>query len=334
MAVRRPSVESRSRFDVRILGPFEVYRDGVRLPTERWQKRIGRLFKLLVTAPDLRVSRDALVETLWPETSPQAGMSNLRLLVHLLRHVLTSQEASTDSDSLRSGRHEARPTQSLAVVTQGGWVALNPAWIWELDLDRFERLARSDEQHARVEAASLYRGEPLPEDRYDDWATPVRERIQRTWRSLCLGLAHQYTRDGSLPRAVQWVERVLESDPLDEEAVRELMGLLGQLRRRAEALQRYRQFERRLDEELDLRPAPETFAVVADLRASAGQSRRYRVALSSGRPHRPRQAHRPSDAELSLPLIPGSRRQRGAAGTNASGAGRAQCSCNRGSGPR
>jgi DNA-binding SARP family transcriptional activator len=256
----QPVAQSIPRSEVGILGSFEVYRDGVRLPTDRWQNRISRLFKLLVTAPDHRMSRDDLIEILWPATAPQAGASNLRLLVHLLRQALAREESAP----------EGRESRCSAIVTHGGWVALNPDWTWEVDLDRFEQLALSEELQDRENAAALWRGQPLPEDRYDDWSLPIRQRIERVYRDLCLGLARNGRHLGSPQRAVQWLERILDHDPLDEEALQELLSLLADMGRRTEALQRYRHFERRLDEELDLRPTQETFAVVTGLHAPDG----------------------------------------------------------------
>ena len=102
MTALQPVAQSIPRSEVGILGSFEVYRDGVRLPTDRWQNRISRLFKLLVTAPDHRMSRDDLIEILWPATAPQAGASNLRLLVHLLRQALAREESAPEGRGVLS----------------------------------------------------------------------------------------------------------------------------------------------------------------------------------------------------------------------------------------
>src|SRR5207244_658112 len=117
------------------------------------------------------------------------------------------------------------------------------------------------------EAAALYGGEPLPEDRYEDWAQPIRERVQRSWRDLCMRLASGYEEEGELDRALSWVDRLLAEDPLDEDAVQRVLGLTLALGRRAEGVRRYGEFERRLREELDAEPVPETVALAEELTA-------------------------------------------------------------------
>ena len=240
-------------FRVCVLGPFELGRDGRAVDTTGWQPRVRSLFLLIATAPGRRRSRDEVIDLLWPDATPESGSGNLRYTLHVLRRALGTVD----------------PTP---VVFEQGWIALNPAYRWEVDLERFEELASArDEVGALEQAAALYRGEPLVESRYDDWATPVRERVQRSWRDLCLRLASVCRALGSVEEAAGWLERLLDTDPLDEEALRELLPLLAAMGRRTDALRRYQQFERRLREELDVPPAPETIALVDGLRGQKAE---------------------------------------------------------------
>jgi DNA-binding SARP family transcriptional activator len=157
-----------TRYRVALLGPFTLERDGTPLDTSHWQLRVLTLFKLLATANDRRRLQDEIIDLLWSEAPPDAGAGNLRQLIHRLRLAL--------------GEGEPSP-----LLSDRGWIALNPSYEWEIDLDRFEELIETaaGDITALLEAAALYRGEPLAEDRYDDWAVPVRTRIQRDWRQLC-----------------------------------------------------------------------------------------------------------------------------------------------------
>lgn len=245
-----PSASGASHFDVLLLGPFSLFRDGRPLDTSAWQRKVHSLFRLLLTATDRRRSRDDLVAILWPDTNGEAGSRNLRVVLHMLRKALGAGDIPT-------------------ILSEWGWVALNPAHEWDCDLDRFEELAASSEQSiAGLEhAAGFYRGEPLADDRYDDWAIAVRARVQRIWRDLCLRLAERHRELGALETTIAWLDRTLDSDPLDEDAMRRLLVVLGQLNRRTEALRRYQNFAQRLKDELDASPAAETTEVVAELRA-------------------------------------------------------------------
>lgn len=238
-----------SRFRVLVLGSFALERDGVQIDTSRWQRRIEVLFKLLAIAPNRQRLRDELVDLLWPETPPERGLGNLRMLVHRLRLAMGEGPAPVLSDH--------------------GWIALNPAYNWELDLERFEALAaEADGDITALErAAALYRGEPLIEDRYEDWAMPIRERAQRTWRDICLRLGNHYRSHGSYDDAARWFERVLTDDPVDEEALRGLLVVHAGAGRPGEAMRRFRHFERQLADELGVPPAAETVNLVEGIKA-------------------------------------------------------------------
>lgn len=246
---------SASHFDVLVLGPLTVYRDGLPVDAGAWQSKVRSLLRILAVAPGKRRLRDELVDILWPEADPEAGPRNLRVVAHMLRKGLGGGE----------------PTP---ILSEHGWMALNPAHEWDLDLDRFEHGIAVATQIAELEeVAGLYRGEPLPEERYEDWALPVRVRVFRMWRDLCLHLARLHREAGRHEAAVRWLEPVLEADRTDEEAMRALLQELGALGRRSEALRLYTAFAQRLHDELELEPAPETRAVVLELRQKAGATR-------------------------------------------------------------
>ncbi|HEX8917954.1 MAG TPA: BTAD domain-containing putative transcriptional regulator [Chloroflexota bacterium] len=262
-----------SQFRVLLLGPFVLLRDGVPVDTAHWQRRVETLFKLLAVAPERRRLRDELIEILWPHTSAETGAANLRLLTHRLRSTLT----------------EGTPGNGPApVLAERGWVFLNPAHDWELDLDQLvAAVAAAGHDPQKLEAAAeLYRGEPLLEDRYDDWAVPARESAQRAWRELCLRLGAIYLRDSHAERAVSWFERSLQTDPLDEEALRGLLRALSGEGRRSDALRLYAAFEQRLRAEMNASPAPETVALAERIRTGEG----------APDPRRPQRAVAPSSA--------------------------------------
>jgi len=200
--------EEASRYRVVVLGPFALLCNGVPVQTSRWQHRVQTLFKLLATAPDRQRRREELIEILWPETDPETGAGNLRILVHRLRLALGGPPSP--------------------VLSTHGWVLLNPAYTWELDLDEMDELVRSasGDVNQLEEAACLYGGEPLVEDRYEDWAMPIRTRVERLWRTTCLQLSSLYRAQGNDSQAVIWYERLLETDPLDEEAAVSLLSAL------------------------------------------------------------------------------------------------------------
>ena len=255
---------------VLLLGSFEVEVDGVQVDTSRWPRRAGSLLRMLAVAPGRRRLRDEVIDIFWPNAPPETGASNLRSTVQLLRRSLGGQDPS--------------PIQS-----ERGWLALNPEDTWDIDFENLEQLAR-EVAGDRIKLSSLdaqsgvYRGEPLSEDRYEDWAVPIREAIQRDWQRVCTTAADLNRQRGSLEGAERWLTRQLESDPLDEQGLQSLLEVMAAQGQRTEALRAFRRFEERLRAELEVEPAPETFELVERLKRERPPSRipRRQVIQSPG----------------------------------------------------
>jgi len=219
--------------EIQLLGRFEVMVDGRPVPAPAWRhRRAAGLVKLLALASGHRVHREQVIEALWPHLPPVGGERNLHKAIHLARRGIGDPSAIT---------------LSSREVGLGGDVAV--------DVDRFEREAElalgSPGQGGCASAASLYTGELLPEDRYEEWTQPARER-------LCLLYL------GLLRCAERWGD-VLEVEPLDEEAHRALMRAYANAGNRAAALRQFRRLKDLLGKELGLRPDPESVALYEEI---------------------------------------------------------------------
>lgn len=249
----RVSSAGKSTFRVLVLGPFALSKNGRPLNVGNWQRPVATLLKLLVIHPQHRQSREVVLDTLWPDAPVEASTSTLRSKVHLLRQGLGAGQPSP-------------------VLFEKGWLSLNPVHEWEVDLEEFEqRLRKGGDLRGLEEAISLYRSEPLPEHRYDDWALPVRTRIQREWRETMVKLARRHVQEERPQAAIPYLEAVLQDDPLDETALRQLLKALLVTGKRVEALRRYQGFQVRLREELGVEPEPATHQIFAEVVHGTGE---------------------------------------------------------------
>src|SRR5579859_3369008 len=77
--------------DVRVytLGTFRVLVGGHALEDSAWRRKTARqLFKVLLTRPGRRMTRDEVVELFWPESDSEAAASNFRSTLYALRRAL------------------------------------------------------------------------------------------------------------------------------------------------------------------------------------------------------------------------------------------------------
>jgi ATP/maltotriose-dependent transcriptional regulator MalT/DNA-binding SARP family transcriptional activator len=229
---------------VEALGRFRVLREGVPVPRSAWRSRKARdLLKMLVARRGRPVSRDALIEALWPEEDPALCANRLSVALSTLRGVLDS-ERRFDADHF--------------VVSIAGAVSLDLDHV-AVDLEAFLEEAaaglalhdegRADEAHARLSAAeAAYAGDLLEEDLYEDWAVAAREQARDMYVRVARRLAADAQAAGDHGGAVRFLLRVLERDAYDEEAHLALVLALVDAGRHGEARRAFRVYRGRMDE--------------------------------------------------------------------------------------
>ena len=107
------------------------------------------------------------------------------------------------------------------------------------------------------EALSLYRDDYL-KGVYDDWCSLERERLRESHLTALASLARLYVTWSQLSKAIELYQRLLVRDPYQEAAHRELMRCFQRQGNRAAAVQQYQDCVEILQDELGLRPTPET----------------------------------------------------------------------------
>src|SRR5262249_52538698 len=140
-----------------------------------------------------------------------------------------------------------------------------------LDVARF----RSSLAHARragsaaeYEAAlALYRGELLPEDRYEEWAVGPRRGLQVEFLSGLTELVARLEARGEITAAIDAARRIVDAEPAREEGHALLIRLYALAGRRTDALRQYEVLAHRLDEELGTQPGPDIQRLYEEIRA-------------------------------------------------------------------
>ncbi len=210
--------------------------------------RPKQVLEILLTARGHRVPIDRLAELVWGQERPQNVPGSLQTFVSTLRRRLT-----LDRD--RARELVATESEAYRFATE----------LVSLDLDRFdellERSAREPTDLARTsleQALDLARGDVLEDEPYTAWALDVRG----SYRGRVLG-ARLDAADAALAQldfapALAHADAAAGLDGFSERACRSGMLALYALGRPHEALDRYRRFRARLDEELGLEPGTET----------------------------------------------------------------------------
>jgi DNA-binding SARP family transcriptional activator len=192
------------------MGRFDVVVDGSTVPTSAWgSKRARTLLKRLVAARGQAVTRDELIDVLWPE----------------------------DDDIERLGPRLSVQLSAVRRILRGGIVA-DPSSV-RLDLDHVE--VDIEPWFELADDASIvagHGGEFLPDDRYEDWSAALRGEIQARFGAAVRRLAER----SEAPDAIQLWHRALGEDPYDERSHRSLVVALHAEGRLGEARSAYQSY--------------------------------------------------------------------------------------------
>jgi DNA-binding SARP family transcriptional activator/DNA-binding beta-propeller fold protein YncE len=226
-AVLRSKAEARVEF--RILGPLEVVDEG-RPVSIRRGKELALLAYLLLHANEV-VPRERLIDQLWDERPPATAPKILHNAVSHLRK------------QLGNGRLVTRePGYLLRVADE------------ELDLQRFERLAREGRHE---EALALWRGPPLLELRDERFADDARRRLEEQHLGVLEERIEADLAAGRGAALVPELEELIAAHPLREPLYAALMLALYRAGRQSDALDTYQRARTALSHELGLEPGPQ-----------------------------------------------------------------------------
>lgn len=232
---------------VSLLGDFRIQYNEAPI-TSLDSPRLQSLLAYLILHRDAPQSRAHLAFLFWPDTTEAQARTNLRNLLHHLRHTLpdpdvhldvgvqTLQWRSEAAFALDVADFEAALAQAEEVARTGDAVAARAAW---------ER------------AVALYKGDLLPSC-YDDWILPLREALRQAYLSALERLVRLLEEQRDYEAAIRHAQRLLRHDPLHEATYRCLIRLHALNGDRAGALQVYHTCAAVLQRELGVEPSAAT----------------------------------------------------------------------------
>ena len=242
------------RLYVRSFGSLAVHRGGWHGPLVHVRKRrLRSLLAVLVAHAGQTLTRDMVLDLLWPDSDPAAAVNNLNQTVFQLRRLL--------DPGYRDGRSPAY------LISNSETVQFNSDLV-RTDLHEFRRLAhrRSGSTFGTAsgaeDALDLIRGEFLSDVRYEDWAWTLATVVHNEVRTLLMPVAAGKTRLDNQELGVRAACALLTLDPLDEWAQIAVAEQLAASGRRAAGRESLIQFARRAREELDEDPSEALIAAL------------------------------------------------------------------------
>jgi YVTN family beta-propeller protein len=248
--------------EFKVLGPLEIADNGrvLRLGSGRQLALVA----LLLVHRNSVVPTERIVDELWGESPPATAAKIVRNSISLLRKELGDR---------------------LVTRSPGYLLRVEPN---ELDADHLERSVAEGSPEALAEGLALWRGAPLQEVAYYDFARAEAERLEELHLAAIEARIDAELDRREHARLVPELETLVRAHPLREHLREQLMLALYRSGRQAEALEAYQDARRTLDAELGLEPSRQlqelerkilTQDPSLDARPAAEQRRRRRGGL-------------------------------------------------------
>jgi len=241
---------------IRLLGRFEVWRNGYPILEEEWErKKSKRLLSILLTEPGYVFSYDQLTDLLLSGTDVERARRNLQSLASRLRRTL-------EPDC-------GRAADSVFILRQGEGYCFNTKAPYSLDTETLRDLVEQGDRLVEMKrwgdaldrcqkAVALYVGDYSPGDLYEEWTLVPRKHCKDLYlRALGL-LAECQAWTGSYNSAIRTCQRVIEAEPWNEPAYRQQMYVHYCAGDHSKAEETYRRCVQALTEQLDVEPGQET----------------------------------------------------------------------------
>ena len=249
---------------IKVLGGFQAIWDD--LNGQLFSNRKGQALLAYLAVENGRPhAREALATLLWGDTGEDRARHNLRQSLSKIRAALGE-----------------------IVLSDGDCLAIDSSRC-QTDVGQFEALAGREDCASLRQCLDLYRGDLLNgyharEEVFSDWLQISRTRLHQTACKVAARLADGYCAENSCPDAIQALNDLLELEPAQEEAHRQLMRLYMQVNQRSEALRQYERCAEALKRELGIDPDAETRALREQLKGeshSSGAVSKVNVSASS-----------------------------------------------------
>ncbi|WP_058302327.1 response regulator [Gorillibacterium timonense] len=208
----KPSKPSPSAV-IRCLGPLRVEGEGEGTEPVRWRTAKGQeLFAYLLHNRERFVSKDSLIELLWPDSDLKKAAAQLYTTVYQVRRSLKQANLAVEIRNISRDDGYMLVLNGVPVDAEG----------WEKELQELGPVDSSNSSRC-LDLLNGYEGDYFGSSGYL-WAENERQRLSSIWLYKALQLGDYLREQGNAVQTVTVFRRVLELQPYSEE------GHLGLLR--------------------------------------------------------------------------------------------------------
>lgn len=243
-------------------GEFVVSSSFCRL--DHWHSKPAKLlFAYLLVKKEYLVTKEEIMEILWPDCSPASSAGNLKTVVYQLRETLRPLFGSIETNPIlfKENRYIINPAIDLEL----DFVEFDRRWKHGKQLEKEGKPGVAKAEYEAVE--KLYKGDFLAEEPYQEWTIPYRESIKDNYFLLLEKLCSISFESADYDDCIGYCQKILTKDVCREDAYRKLMQCYNCKGQNAYALHWYEKCRENIKLSLNIPLSKETEELYASIKS-------------------------------------------------------------------
>jgi two-component system LytT family response regulator len=214
---------------VRCFPSLRFERGGQLLSNIRWRtSKAQELFAFLLHNRNRFVSKDTLIDMLWPDFNLKKASTHLYTTIYQVRQCLKQAGIELLINNVSGGEGYTLESGTMLIDTaqwENGILTLDPI--------------RDTNFHEHQRLFDLYSGDYFGDYDYL-WAESERQRLRTIWLHHAMGIAEYYIVSGRVPEAVTVYQRVVQLQPYFEQGHLGLMKVYDSIGERSAVEEQYK----------------------------------------------------------------------------------------------
>jgi DNA-binding SARP family transcriptional activator len=233
---------------IQLFGGFTVRRDGLEMDPDLFSRqKVKILLAILAIEQGKDVPCDRLASLMWPDSDPLDARKNLQSTWSLLRKALKTPQGTCPY--LRKSPFSYQLTDYFVITDVS---------IFK-DLCRkvqFESSESTEWAHVSMRLDDVYRGELFPTEQCNDAIVSARRDCEMRLVNCCFQAGLRLFDLKDYEMAIWFLQKTISHDPTREDAYQLMMRAQLELGQRAAAIETFFRCEKRMHENLGIRPGP------------------------------------------------------------------------------
>jgi len=240
------------------LGRFELRKEGTSVLFSGKKKQL-ELLKVIVSLGGTAISEEQVTDLLWPDAEGDDAHNSFKMTLSRLRTVIGNEAVQYEDGVFSLNRR---------MVWSDAWAFER---LYETAQDRWKQGRESKDKITEAlklteQALALYQGPFMAGDSAHSWTISRREKLRSKLLGLTIKAGRHYEEKGKWTTAIEFYQKGLEADSLQEEFYQRLMVCHHKLGQTGQAIALYDRCRTELSASLGIQPSSKTESIISAIR--------------------------------------------------------------------